>query len=100
MTRPELEQEIRKIILDAIDDDSLTEADFPADVPLFGDDGVGLDSIDALEIGVRLRRRFGIQFKTSADENKAFFKSIATLADFVASHAADSGITSTTPPEG
>lgn len=84
MKRCDLENEIRDVILSSIDVEGLTAADLPADASLFGEDGVGLDSIDALEIGAALRKKYQVKFKTNADENRAHFLSIATLATFIA----------------
>jgi len=86
MKRKELEAEIRGVILSSVEVDGLTEADLPADVPLFGD-GVGLDSIDALEIGAALRKRYQVKFKANAEENRVHFRTIASLADFIAANA-------------
>lgn len=86
MTRADLQQEIRDIILASVDMEGLTADMLTADVQLFGD-GVGLDSIDALEIGVAIRQKYNIKFKANSDENRAHFHSIATLADFVAENA-------------
>ena len=86
MKRSELEEEIRQVILASVEVDGLTAADLPSDAVLFGD-GVGLDSIDALEIGAALRKKYQVKFKANSDENRAFFKSISTLADFIASNA-------------
>ncbi len=83
MTRQALEDEIREVILASVDMDGLTAADLEAEVPLFGE-GVGLDSIDALEIGAALRRRFQVKFKANAEENRDYFKSVRTLANFIA----------------
>lgn len=58
----------------------------PADSPLFGD-GIGLDSIDALEIGAALRRRYQVKFKANSDENREHFRSIASLAQFISANA-------------
>ena len=55
MKREELEDEIRQVVLSSVEVDGLTAADLPPDAPLFGE-GVGLDSIDALEIGAALRQ--------------------------------------------
>lgn len=85
MKRDELEGQIRQTILESVEVDGLTAADLPADAPLFGD-GVGLDSIDALEIGAALRRRFQVKFKANAAENKVHFRSISTLATFIAAN--------------
>lgn len=87
MKRRELENEIRDLILASVEMDGLIAADLLADRPLFGE-GVGLDSIDALEIGAALRKKYQIKFKANSDENRKHFRSIATLADFVAANAA------------
>jgi acyl carrier protein len=83
MKRSDLENEIRDVILSSIDVEGLTAEDLPAEETLFGD-GVGLDSIDALEIGAALRKKYQVKFKTNADENRAHFRSISTLATFIA----------------
>lgn len=90
MKKTELENEIRDLILSSVEVDGLTAADIPVDSPLFGDDGVGLDSIDALEIGAALRKKYQISFKAKAEENREHFRSVASLAAFV---AANLGIT-------
>lgn len=87
MKRIDLEDEIRDIILASVDVEGLTAEDLPAQSPLFGE-GVGLDSIDALEIGAALRKKYQVKFKTNADENRAHFHSIATLATFIAENLA------------
>lgn len=87
MKRVELQDEIREVILSAVEVDGLTAADIPADAQLFGDAGVGLDSIDALEIGAALRKKYQVKFKANSDENRAHFRSVATLADFIAANA-------------
>lgn len=88
MKRVDLENEIRDVILSSIDVEGLTAEDLPSASPLFGEDGVGLDSIDALEIGAALRKKYQVKFKTNADENRAYFTSIATLATFIAEQLA------------
>ena len=85
MKRAELEERIRQTILESVEVDGLTAADLPADAPLFGD-GVGLDSIDALEIGAALRKRFQVKFKANSAENKVHFRSISSLASFIAAN--------------
>ena len=85
MSREELEDEIRRVILSSVEVDGLTAADLGSGTPLFGD-GVGLDSIDALEIGAALRKRFHVKFKANAEENRAHFRTVASLADFIASN--------------
>ena len=86
MKRVDLEEEIRQVVLSSVEVDGLTAADLPAEAPLFGD-GVGLDSIDALEIGAALRRKYQVKFKANSDENREHFRSISTLAAFIAENA-------------
>lgn len=86
MKRETLEEEIRQVILASVEVDGLSAADLPADAVLFGD-GVGLDSIDALEIGAALRKKYQVKFKANADENREHFRSIATLAEFISANA-------------
>ena len=87
MKRETLENEIRELILSAVEVEGLTAADIPADAPLFGDDGVGLDSIDALEIGAALRKKYSVKFKANSEENRVHFRSVASLAAFIAANA-------------
>jgi len=86
MKRSELEDEIRQVILSSVEVDGLTAADIPSDEALFGE-GVGLDSIDALEIGAALRKKYQVKFKAQAAENREHFRSVATLASFIAANA-------------
>ena len=59
----------------------MTPDDIDADAPLFGE-GLGLDSIDALELIVLMEKQYGIRLATPA-EGKAIFKSVRTMADYV-----------------
>ena len=86
MKRTELEDEIRQVILNSVEVDGLTAADLPSDTPLFGE-GVGLDSIDALEIGAALRKKYSVKFKANSDENRVHFRTIGSLAYFIAANA-------------
>ncbi|MBO4745568.1 MAG: acyl carrier protein [Alphaproteobacteria bacterium] len=83
MKRQELELEIKEIIVSALDLEDVTAADIVTDDALFGD-GLGLDSIDALELGMALKKRYGVVFSADKEANKAYFKSVATLADYIA----------------
>ena len=82
MTREELEGRIKEIIVSSLDLEDLVAVDIETDVPLFGE-GLGLDSIDALELGMAIRKAFGVTFSQNAAENKEIFRSVKTLADFV-----------------
>ena len=88
MTREELEDRIKGIVVSALDLEDLTVADIETDVPLFGE-GLGLDSIDALELGMAIKKAFGVTFSQNPAENKAIFRSVKTLADFVQQQGKD-----------
>lgn len=77
-----LAERLKKLIIDSLGLEDVTPGDIKDDDPLFGN-GLGLDSIDALELVVALEKEFGIVI---ADEEvgKKIFVSISTLADFVA----------------
>ena len=82
-----LEQEIKELIIDALELEDLTPADIDSTAPLFGD-GLGLDSIDALELGVSLQKRYGIKLSANSEETRRQFSSVQALAALVASHRA------------
>jgi acyl carrier protein len=77
----ELILELKKEIIDALNLEEMTPDDIDADAPLFGD-GLGLDSIDALEIIVLLEKKYGIKLANAA-EGKAIFTSVRSIADYV-----------------
>ena len=77
----ELIEKLKSQIIDALNLEDLTPADIDADAPLFGE-GLGLDSIDALELIVLLERYYGIKFATPA-EGRAVFTSVRSMAEYV-----------------
>jgi len=64
----------------------LSPEDIGSDEPLFGDSGLGLDSIDALELGVAIRKAYGIKIETVSDEVKRHFANIRNLAQFISAN--------------
>ena len=62
--------------------EDLTPADIETDVPLFGE-GLSLDSIDAMELGMAVKKAFGVSFSSNPADNKQIFRSVKTLADYV-----------------
>ncbi len=80
----ELKAELKKLIITSLELEDITEADIKDDEPLFGE-GLGLDSIDALELGMALKRKYNIVLKSDKEENKKYFYSIDTLSEFVRS---------------
>lgn len=77
----ELTKELKEEIIEALNLEEMTPEDIDENDALFGD-GLGLDSIDALELIVLLDKKYGIKLANPA-EGKAIFKSIATIADYV-----------------
>ena len=84
MNRDEIESKLKEIVVTALDLEDLTPADIETGVPLFGE-GLGLDSIDALELGMAVKKQFGITFSSNPAENKQIFHSVKTLADYIVS---------------
>ena len=77
----DLIQQLKEHIIDALNLEEMTPDEIDANAPLFGD-GLGLDSIDALELIVLLEKQYGIKLANPA-EGKAIFKSVASIADYV-----------------
>ena len=82
MTREEIETKLKEAVVSALDLEDLTPADIETDVPLFGE-GLGLDSIDAMELGMAVKKAFGVSFSSNPADNKQIFRSVKTLADYV-----------------
>ena len=79
-----LESEIKELIISALALEDLTPDDIDAAEPLFVK-GLGLDSIDALELGLALQRRYGVSVSADSEETRNYFSSVQALAAFVAS---------------
>lgn len=77
-----LEKEIKEKIIDALNLEEVSVEDIDASASLFGDEGLGLDSIDALELIVLLEKNYGIRLANPA-EGKAIFSSVRTIAEYV-----------------
>ncbi len=80
-----LETNIKKVIIEVLNLEDYSADDIDKDAPLFGD-GLGLDSIDALELGLAIKERFSIKIDTE-DNIKEHFYSVATLANFIKSNS-------------
>jgi acyl carrier protein len=76
-----IRSQIKRLLVDALHLEGLVPSEIADDGPLFGD-GLGLDSVDALELVVALEREFGIRIQ-SHDVGKEAFTSVATLAAFI-----------------
>ena len=82
MNREETEQKVKEIIVLSLDLEDVSPSDIDAEAPLFGE-GLGLDSIDALELGMAIKREFGIAFSKDPSDNKRIFRSVRTLAEYI-----------------
>lgn len=80
-------QKLKETVVAALDLEDITPADIETDIPLFGD-GLGLDSIDALELGMAIKKAFGVKFSSNPSDNKAIFRSVGTLADYIVAQRA------------
>jgi len=79
------EDDIKRLIVDVLQLEDTTPADIDVEAPLFGD-GLGLDSIDALELGVAIQRRYGVALSSNSEENRRHFASVRALASMVDNH--------------
>ena len=80
----DLEQELKHLIIDVLKLEDLGVDDIDSHAPLFGA-GLGLDSLDALEIAMAMSKRYGVQPGADEAKNREIFRSVASLASFVAS---------------
>jgi len=78
-----LELEIKTLLIDALNLEDMSADDIDAEQPLFVE-GLGLDSIDALELGLALQKRYGVTMSADSEETRRHFRSIRALAAFVA----------------
>ena len=78
----ELEERIKEVIIKSLELEDITPQDINTDEPLFNE-GLGLDSIDALELGMALKKEFNITFSKNKEENKKYFYSVKTIADYI-----------------
>jgi acyl carrier protein len=77
-----LEEEVKQLIIDVLQLEDMSPADIEASAPLFVE-GLGLDSIDALELGVALQKRYGITLSADSEETRRHFASVRALATMI-----------------
>lgn len=85
-----LELEIKTLIVDALNLEGMAPDEIASDEPLFVE-GLGLDSIDALELGVALRKAYGLKIEAANDDVKRHFVNVRSLAQFVRSQQGQQG---------
>lgn len=81
----ELILKLKNEIIEVLNLEDMTPEDIDNEAPLFGDDGLGLDSIDALELIVLIEKNYGIKLKDPA-QGKEIFKSINVMADYISAN--------------
>jgi acyl carrier protein len=79
-----LHAEIKQMIIDTLDLEDIEIDEIVDDQPLFVD-GLGLDSIDALEIGLALQKNYGIKIKSESEDTREYFSSVNNLVTLVES---------------
>lgn len=77
-----LEQEVKEMIIEVLQLEDISANDIDTDAPLFVE-GLGLDSIDALELGVALQKRYGIALSADAEDTRRHFVSVRALAALI-----------------
>lgn len=86
----QLEREIKQLIVEVAGLEEIRPDEIDSEAPLFVT-GLGLDSIDALEIGLALHRRYGVKFSADSGEARKYFASVRSLAQFIASQCQKEG---------
>ena len=79
-----LQLEIAELMVQALNLD-VSAAEIQPDEPLYGD-GLGLDSIDILEVALVVSKRYGLQLKADSEDNHRIFGSLRSLTEYVAAH--------------
>jgi len=82
----DLDRDLKQLIIDALDLEDITVDDIDSEAPLFLE-GLGLDSIDALELGLALQKKYGIKLEADSAETKKHFASVNSLANLVTANA-------------
>jgi len=80
----ELELELKKLVIETLNLEDISPEEIDSNEMLFVE-GLGLDSIDALELGVEIQKAYGIKMNAQNEDIKAHFASIGALASFISS---------------
>lgn len=79
------ERELAELMVESLNLDDIPAASIDPEAPLFNT-GLGLDSIDALELSLAISKRYGFQLRSDNDENRSIFASLRALAAHVQQH--------------
>lgn len=86
-TTNKLISELRELVVSTLDLEDIAPEEIGAETPLFTEDGLGLDSIDAMELAVALKRRYKINISEETEGMDKHFSCLASLAQFVQSQS-------------
>lgn len=78
-----LKTELKTLIIESLNLEDLTVEDIEDDMPLFSEEGLGLDSVDGLELGLALKKKYNISLNAEAAETQEYFRDINSLAHCV-----------------
>ena len=78
----DLKQQVKEMIIQRLKLEGMTPDQIEDAAPLFGE-GLGLDSIDALELALEISKRYGVQLKAEDEDNKRIFASLRALSDYI-----------------
>ena len=84
-TQSAAEAELAELIISAVNLEGVAPADVDPEAPLFGA-GLGLDSIDALELALEISKRYGFQLRSDDENNVRIFSSLRSLAAHIETH--------------
>lgn len=79
----DLNQELKAFIIETMNLEDITPNDIGDDTPLFADEGLGLDSIDALELVLALKKTYGIVLEANDESARQHLRSVSTLAALI-----------------
>lgn len=87
----DLNTRIKEVLIESLELEDITPADIVDGAPIFGKnekgEGLGLDSIDALELGIAIKENFGVTFKVQNEETKKHFASVDALAAYISANS-------------
>ena len=83
-----IENEVKELIIKALELEDIEPSDIEDEAPLFIE-GLGLDSIDALELGMALKKKYNLKMGSDKEENKKYFYSVKTSADYIRSNVGE-----------
>lgn len=78
-----LEEELKQLIVSSLQLEEVKPSDIDSEEALFGDSGLALDSIDALEIGVQVQKKYGVKIDPEDEHVSEYFRNVRSLANYI-----------------